>query len=202
MPLPGIVSSLLTHGDVERERTPRRARRMSEDEPEPTPGSHRDDDDDDDPGDEPGGDHGREVASSSNDAKRKKSTSRRSKEKQNKSDGGGASSATAPTTRTMELSMTEDAVNRPVEVSVPDDSEDGSLVVDDILITEVDELPGGWVVVDGQMELADAWAVQNLRKNEANEKAMTPDERAQMTAAKAKELTQFLQNEVWEYDRG
>eukprot|EP00435_Cladocopium_sp_Y103_P048462 s105_g14.t1 len=46
-PLPGVVSSLLTHGDVERERTPRRTRRMSEEEPEPTPGSHRDEDDDD-----------------------------------------------------------------------------------------------------------------------------------------------------------
>eukprot|EP00435_Cladocopium_sp_Y103_P029592 s669_g7.t1 len=195
MPLPGIVSSLLSHGDVERERTPRRPRRMSEEEPEPTPGSRHDDDDDENPGDGPGGEA---PSSSSKDHKRKKETSRKTKEKQNKSETGGTSWASA-TGATAAPMMTEDAVNRPVEVPVPDEVADGELVVDEVLITEVDDLPDGWIVVDDHMELADAWVVQNLRKNEANERAMTSDERAQMTAAKAKELTQFFQNEVWEF---
>jgi len=53
--------------------------------------------------------------------------------------------------------------------------------------------------VDNGLELSDAWVVQNPRKNEANEKKMTSEERAMMPAAKAKELSQFFQNEVWEF---
>ena len=62
LPLPGIVSNLLTHGEVERERAPRR--RMSGEEPEPgptppstpPPDSPRDDiDDNGDPGPDPDG---------------------------------------------------------------------------------------------------------------------------------------------------
>ena len=76
--------------------------------------------------------------------------------------------------------MTEEQVNRPVEVPVPaDDEDDGSLVVDDVLKQMIYlNLPESWIVANAQMELADAWVVQNLRKNEASERAMTSDERA------------------------
>ena len=46
---------------------------------------------------------------------------------------------------------------------------------------------------------SDAWVVQNLRKNEASERSMTSEERAMMTQAKAEELTQFFQNDVWDF---
>ena len=46
---------------------------------------------------------------------------------------------------------------------------------------------------------SDAWVVQNLRKNEASERSMTNEERAMMTQAKAEELTQFFQNDVWDF---
>ena len=160
MPIPGVVSSLLTHGDVERERTPRRARRMSEEEPEPTPGPHRDEDEDDEnPGDEsgPGGD---------DDAKRKKATQRKTKEKQSKSSSAAAQSsqhAGATTHSTGQPSaMTQDEVDRPVEVPVPEDLDDNDMYIDDVLLTEVADLPDGWTLVDDHMELADAWVVQNL----------------------------------------
>lgn len=39
----------------------------------------------------------------------------------------------------------------------------------------------------------------NLRKNEANEKVMTANERALMMQAKQKELQQFFTNDVWEF---
>ena len=95
--------------------------------------------------------------------------------------------------------MTQEEVDRPVEVPVPEDRDDHDMYIDDVLLTEVADLPDGWILVDDHMELADAWVVQNLRKNEASERSMTSEERAMMTQAKAKELTQFFQNEVWEF---
>ena len=199
MPLPGIVSNLLTHGEVERERMPRR-RRPSVDEPEPTPGSRRDDQDDDNsdgPGDGagPGGD----------ETKRRKQTSRKAKEKQSRGDSGAAGSeqhqqAGGAADAAEETTMTEEVISRPVHVPIPNDEMDGNeLMVEDVLITEVSDLPEGWIIVDNGLELSDAWVVQNPRKNEANEKKMTSEERAMMPAAKAKELSQFFQNEVWEF---
>ena len=130
------------------ERGHRGARRMSEEESKPTPGSRDGDDDDDDLGGGPGG----EPPSSSRQTKRKKATSRRTKEKPTRSDGAGESSAPAPAAGAMDgLSMTDEAVNRPAEVPVPEDVEDGDFVVDDVLITEGDNLPAGWIIVDDHM---------------------------------------------------
>ena len=166
MPLPGIVSNLLTHGEVERERTPRR-RRPSVEEPEPTPGSHQDDDNSDGPGDEagPGGD----------DTKRRKQTSRGAKSKQSRGDSGAAGSgqhqqAGGAADAAEETTMTEEAINRPVHVPIPNDEMDNDgLMVEDVVITEASDLPEGWIIVDNNFELSDAWVVQNLRKNEASD---------------------------------
>lgn len=48
-----------------------------------------------------------------------------------------------------------------VEVPVPVDASDDELMVDDVYLSEVPGLPEGWVIVDGDLELADAWVVQN-----------------------------------------
>lgn len=187
LPLPGVVTSLLTHGevDVDRERTPRR-RRMSEEEPEPTPTQERDDPgDDDDPGNDGPAEGGTESK------KRKKTAGQGGSGQPQPRDqtSGPASGSGGPAPRDQ----------GGVDVPIPEMIEDDELMVEDVYLSEVQGLPNGWIIVDGDIELADAWVVQHLRRNEANEKVMNANERALMMEAKQKELGQFFSNDVWQF---
>ena len=191
LPLPGIVSNLLTHGEAERERTPRR--RMSGEEPEPTPpstpppDSPRDDiDDNGDPGPDPDGAGG--VLSTEPPPKRQRNRSSRDvrREKTPEANRGTPEEASGSGSKPAE------------DVRVPTDDE--GLFIDDVQLVDARGLPEGWIIVNSnEIELDDAWVVQHLRKSEANEKTMTVDERAQMMQAKAGELQNYFSNNVWDF---
>ena len=89
----------------------------------------------------------------------------------------------------------------PSDVPVPEDIADDDLIIDDITFVDgMDpDVPEGWVMVDGEYELSDAWMVQNLRKTEASEKTVTADEKAQMMQAKMEELENYFHNKVWNF---
>ncbi|CAJ1369328.1 unnamed protein product, partial [Effrenium voratum] len=79
--------------------------------------------------------------------------------------------------------------------------DDDDLMVENVTFVDGAEpdLPAGWVIVDGEFELDEAWLVKNLRKNEASEKNMTADQRAQMMEAKKAELENYFRNQVWNF---
>ena len=95
---------------------------------------------------------------------------------------------------------TAQASDAPVDVPVPMQDDD-DLMVEDVTFVDGAEpdLPAGWVIVDGEFELDEAWLVKNLRKNEASEKNMTADQRAQMMEAKKAELENYFRNQVWNF---
>ncbi|CAE7220782.1 spa [Symbiodinium microadriaticum] len=83
------------------------------------------------------------------------------------------------------------------DVPVPADDGDDDLEVEEVYIVDASsrDLPQGWLIVDGEMALDDAY----MARTEAREKTMTVDERAQMMEAKKKELESFFKNQVWQF---
>ena len=75
--------------------------------------------------------------------------------------------------------------------------EDDALTVD-VMMCDDDELPDGWIWVDGTIEIEEVY-MNHMRKGEVNQKTLTPDQRAEFVAAKRKELENYFANSVWEF---
>ena len=80
---------------------------------------------------------------------------------------------------------------------VPDDG-DSDLVISDVFVVDggraADDLPSGWVIVDGEIVMDEVWL-----SKEVSTKKMTVEDRANMIEAKRKELTSYFSNNVWEF---
>ncbi|CAJ1372215.1 unnamed protein product [Effrenium voratum] len=93
---------------------------------------------------------------------------------------------------------TAQASDAPVDVPVPMQDDD-DLMLENVTLVGGAEPDLRWVIVDGEFELDEAWLVKSLRKNEACEKNMTVDQRAQMMEAKKAELENYFRNQVWNF---
>ena len=82
-----------------------------------------------------------------------------------------------------------------LDVPVPPDDDD--LEVEGVFIVDAGsrDLPEGWLVVDGEFAIDDAY----LARTEAREKTMTVEERTKMIEAKKKELESYFKNQVWQF---
>ena len=102
-----------------------------------------------------------------------------------------------------------------LRVEQGDDRDDESPIIDDdeLMIEDVhfversghkqgNQLPEGWAVVDGMLELDEVWlanVVKGIRKGEINTRELTLSQREEVIAAKVKELKSFFTNQVWEF---
>ena len=81
-------------------------------------------------------------------------------------------------------------------IPVPDDDD---LVIEDVFLTQLPEdVPSGWRIVDGELEMDDV-LMAAIRKGEVNERKLDPQGRAQFVEGKRKELDQYFSNAVWQF---
>ena len=81
-------------------------------------------------------------------------------------------------------------------IPVPDDDD---LVIEDVFLTQLPEdVPSGWRLVDGELEMDDV-LMAAIRKGEVNERKLDPQGRAQFVEGKRKELDQYFSNAVWQF---
>lgn len=86
-----------------------------------------------------------------------------------------------------------------------DEPEDDELMIEDVRFVEPinDGFPVGWIAREGELRLDEVWLagqVQGgLRRNEANPRDMTVEQREMVVKAKQKELSSFFSNQVWEF---
>lgn len=86
-----------------------------------------------------------------------------------------------------------------------DEPEDDELMIEDVRFVEPinNGFPVGWIAREGELRLDEVWLagqVQGgLRRNEANPRDMTVEQREMVVKAKQKELSSFFSNQVWEF---
>ena len=83
--------------------------------------------------------------------------------------------------------------------AIPVPENDDDLYIETVYLTQLPgDVPTGWKIVDGDLELDDVMMAA-IRKGEVNERKLSPSERAQFVEGKKKELDQYFSNSVWQF---
>ncbi|CAJ1359270.1 unnamed protein product, partial [Effrenium voratum] len=106
---------------------------------------------------------------------------------------------TSPTTSTDQVA----AVPVPDEVSgelMADETLPDELSFDDVRFVSGD-LPTGWTVVEGCLELDEVWLTraETKRRSDVSERTLTVEQRQQFIEAKVEELNSYFKNAVWTF---
>ncbi|CAJ1339244.1 unnamed protein product, partial [Effrenium voratum] len=106
---------------------------------------------------------------------------------------------------TSPITSTDQVAAVPVPDEVP-----GELMADEILPDELSfddvrfvsgDLPTGWTVVEGCLELDEVWLTraETKRRSEVSERTLTVEQRQQFIEAKVEELNSYFKNAVWTF---